>query len=380
MRIVCAPDSFKESMTAAAAAAAMARGIRSAIPDAEVAELPLGDGGEGTAATLTAALHGRMIRSRCTDALGLPITAEYGWVERDRLAIIEVAAACGLEQVPSSGRDPRVTTTYGVGELVRDALDRGARELIVGLGGSATNDAGAGMLTALGARFLDSEGNELARGGAPLAGLARLNRSNLDPRLAKVRVRIACDVTNPLLGPSGASATFGPQKGADERVVAELDAALRNWAKVIELSLGVRVRDRAGAGAAGGLGAAWLAFAPRAELVPGVELAMEAIGLREELERADVVFTGEGSFDAQTSGGKVPWGVARLAGEMGVPVVVFAGRVAAAAEIPPGVCAAVPIGAGPTTLEDALASGELNLERASHMVSRLLTATRMRRS
>lgn len=359
-------------MSAAVAAAAMARGVRAVIPGAEVVELPLADGGEGTAVTLTAALHGHLVRARCTDALGSPITATYGWVEQSRLAIIEAAAACGLEQLPPSARDPRVTTTYGVGQLVRDALDRGARELIIGLGGSATNDAGAGMLTALGARFLDADGNDLARGGAALAGLARINLSRLDPRLATVRVRIACDVTNPLLGPMGASAVFGPQKGADEAAVAELEAALANWAKVVELSVGVRVRDRAGGGAAGGLGAAWLAFAPRAELVPGVQLSMEATGLREQLVAADFVFTGEGSFDAQTAGGKVPWGVAELAGEMGVPVVVFAGRVATA-ELPAGVCAAVAIGAEPGTLEDALTRGEANLERATAMVSRLLT-------
>ncbi len=361
-------------MTAAAAAAAMGRGVRAVLPDADVVELPLADGGEGTVSTLTAALNGQLVAAPCTDALGSPITAEYGWVERRRLAIIEVATACGLERVPRHLRDPRITTTYGVGELVRNALDRGARELIIGLGGSATNDAGAGMLTALGARFRDARGREVEPGGADLARLSRLSLSNLDSRLAGVRVRIASDVVNPLLGPNGATAVFGPQKGADELAVAELDAALGNWARVVELRLGVRVRDRAGAGAAGGLGAAWLAFVPKADIVPGVELAMDATGLGEELSHADFAFTGEGSFDAQTAGGKVPWGVANLADSIGVPVVVFAGRVAEGAELPPGVRAAVPIGDGPASLEEALASGERNLERASQMVCRLLTS------
>lgn len=372
MRFICAPDSFKESMTAPVAASAMARGIRSVLPAAEVVELPLADGGEGTAATLAAALGGELVLADCHDALGAPRQAGYGFVSSRRLAVIEVAAACGLEQVPPHRRDPFVTTTYGVGELVLDALERGAGRLIIGLGGSATNDAGAGMLSALGGRLLDASGRELPPGGRALAQLASVDLSGLDPRLAAAEVQIACDVTNPLLGPNGASAVFGPQKGASGEDVVQLDAALSNWADVVEAALDIRVRDVPGAGAAGGLGACLLAFAPHAALVPGVDLAMAAVGLAGELAGADYVFTGEGSFDAQSLGGKVPWGVARLAARAGVPVVVFAGRVADVGELPDGICAAVPICDGPATLEQALANGERNLERAVQMACRLL--------
>lgn len=372
LRIICAPDSFKESMTAAKAAAAMARGIRRAQPDAECVEVPLADGGEGTCRTVVAALGGELVEVAAHDALGRPITAEFGWVAESALAVVEVATAAGLELIAPAERDVRVASTYGVGEVMRAALDAGARRLLIGLGGTATNDAGVGLFSALGVRFLDSGGELLPFGGAALARLASVDLAGLDPRLSEVRIDLASDVTNPLLGPSGASAVFGPQKGADTAAVAELDAALTRWADVVEASLGVNVRDRAGAGAAGGLGAAFLAFA-RAELVPGVELVGRIVRLAERLAGADYVFTGEGSADSQSLAGKVPHGVAALAASVGVLTVVFAGRVE------PGlssddVLAYIPISAAETDLPSALVAGERNLELAAEAFTRHLVA------
>lgn len=376
MRIVCAPDSFKESMSAVEASAAMSRGIRRVAPAAEVTLLPMADGGEGTCRTMVAALGGELRLARVQDALGRPITAEFGLVPADGLAILEVAAACGLEQLSPSERDPRRASTAGVGELLLAALDAGARHLIVGLGGSATNDAGTGMLTALGARFTDAAGSALPPGGASLAALAEVDLGGLDARLADCRIEVACDVDSPLLGSRGASAVFGPQKGAGPADVALLDHALGRWADVVEAATGVSVRDRAGAGAAGGLGAAFLAATPAA-LVPGVELVMRCVDFTARVRGADYVFTGEGSVDAQSRSGKVPWGVALAAAALGVPTVTFAGRVdpALADEADGPALAYVPITRGVTDLPTALAEGPANLEAAAAMVLRLLSVT-----
>lgn len=373
MRFICTPDSFKESMTAAEAAAALARGIRRARPDADCVEVPLADGGEGTCRTLVDALGGELVSVAVHDALGRPITAEFGWLPDRGLAVVEVAAAAGLELIGSAERDVRAASTYGVGELIRAALDAGARQLLIGLGGTATNDAGTGMLAALGAEFLDADGNSLPPGGAALVRLDTVRRTGLDARLAGVRIELACDVRNPLLGADGASAVFGPQKGASPADVAELDAALGRWADVVEAGLDVVVRDRSGAGAAGGLGAAFLAFTS-AELVPGVELVMTSVGLAEQLAGADYVFTGEGSVDRQSKAGKVPHGVAALAAAHGVPTVVFGGRIDPDLdpEDAPGVIAYVPIVRSVTELSTALAEGPRNLELAAELVTRLL--------
>ena len=381
MRIVCAPDSFKESMTAPEAAAAMARGVRRVLPGADVVEVPLADGGEGTCATLVAALGGELVEVPCTDALGRPSAGTVGWVAERSLAVLEVASACGLEQVPGHLRDARTTTSYGVGELMAAALGLGARRLVVGLGGSATNDAGTGMLQALGARFLDEQGRELRPGGADLARLARIDDSGLRHDLADVEILLACDVTNPLLGRNGASRVFGPQKGATPEAVEELDGALARWADVVEDARGLAVRDVPGAGAAGGLGAAFLAFTG-ARLRPGIEVVMDAVGLAQLLDCADLVLTGEGSMDAQSAAGKVPWGVAQLAREASVPVVVLAGHVDDAIDTdpPPGVSAIVPIVRGVSDLPRALAEGPANLERASALACRLITVTDRRRA
>lgn len=376
MLIICAPDSFKESMTAAAAARAMERGIRLVLPEAQVVRTPMADGGEGTCATLADALGGTMVDVPCTDALGRPVRGSIAHIPARELAVIEAASACGIELIEAERRDARLTSTRGVGDLVRAALDLGARTLLIGLGGSATNDAGTGLLAALGARFLDAEGVELPDGGAALIRLESVDQSGIDPRLAHVAIRVACDVDNPLTGPRGASAVFGPQKGADSDTVALLDAALARWADVVEPAVGRSVRDVPGAGAAGGLGAALLAFG-RTTLESGADLVMDAVGLDEHLATADLILTGEGRFDAQSAAGKVPVKVAERAAAAGVPAIVFAGLLDAGIEDtpPPGVVAAIPIVRGVTDLPRALAEGEINLERATAMACRLLTLT-----
>ncbi|POH57931.1 glycerate kinase [Cryobacterium zongtaii] len=374
MKFVLAPDSFKESMTAPEAVAAMRRGVLSVFPDADCVAAPMADGGEGTTEALTDALDGVLLSAPVHDALGRPVQARYGFVGSTHLAIIEVAAAAGIDLVAVADRDPKITSSYGVGELIRHALDRGATRFIVGLGGSVTNDGGAGMLEALGARLLDEAGADLPRGGAALARLHRIDLSAVDPRLAGSTFQIASDVTNPLLGAAGASAVFGPQKGADPATVHQLDAALGVYATVIAALTGTDVSAQPGAGAAGGLGAAFLAFFP-AELRRGVDVVMDAVRLADRIAGADFVFTGEGSLDAQTLSGKTPLGVAEAAGVHGVPVVAFAGRIGPGAEVlyDHGFAALVPIVPGVSDLPSALADGAANLERAVATVCRLLT-------
>ncbi|TFC58669.1 MULTISPECIES: glycerate kinase [unclassified Cryobacterium] len=374
MKFVLAPDSFKESMTAPEAVAAMRRGVLSVFPDADCVAAPMADGGEGTTEALTDALDGVLVSAPVHDALGRSVRARYGYVGSEHLAIIEIAAAAGIDLVAVADRDPKITSSYGVGELIRHALDRGATRFIVGLGGSVTNDGGAGMLEALGARLLDEAGADLPRGGAALARLHRIDLSAVDPRLAGSTFQIASDVTNPLLGAAGASAVFGPQKGADPATVHQLDAALGVYATVIVALTGTDVSNQPGAGAAGGLGAAFLAFFP-AELRRGVDVVMDAVHLADRIAGADFVFTGEGSLDAQTLSGKTPLGVAEAAGVHGVPVVAFAGRIGPGAEVlyDHGFAALVPILPGVSDLPSALADGAANLERAVATVCRLLT-------
>lgn len=369
MRIVCAPDSFKESMTAAQAAAAMARGVRAVVPDAEVVELPLSDGGEGFLEALTAALGARRVAVDVHGPLGEPRRAEFA-LASDGLAVIEMARASGLELNPPAERDVWRSSTLGVGELIAAALDAGASRLLLGIGGSATNDGGAGMLAALGVRFLDADGAPLAPTPAGLRRLARVDASGLDPRLAGVRVDVACDVDNPLLGERGASAVFGPQKGATPSDVGELDAVL---ARLVELDGGELIASAPGAGAAGGLGYALLHHLG-ATLRPGIDVVAGAVGLADAVRGADLVLAGEGSVDAQTASGKTPMGVASAARAAGVDCVILSGRVAPDADVllEMGVRALVPIVPQAMDLATALATGESNLERAAATVMRLI--------
>jgi glycerate kinase len=323
MKIVLAPDSFKECAPAATVAAALAHGIRCGAPQAEVVAVPMADGGEGTVDALASAPGSERRVVRVSGPLGAPLRAAYA-VLADGTAVIECAAASGLMLVPPAQRDPRRTTSRGTGELLVHALESGARRIILGLGGSATNDGGAGMAQALGFRLLDASGADLPPGGAALAHLARIDASGAHPALQDAVIRAACDVNNPLTGPQGASAVFGPQKGATPAMVAELDAALAHFSTVLFRDLDADVIEAPGAGAAGGLGAGVMAFL-RGQLTPGFALIACAAGLRRALERADLVITGEGRADAQTLRGKTPAGVLRLARELGVPAVVVAG-------------------------------------------------------
>ena len=369
LRFLIAPNSFKGSAGAAAAARAMARGVRSVFADAEVIELPIADGGDGTVEALVAARSGRIEQRSVRGPHGEEVRASFGII--GDTAVIEMAAASGL--TVTKLRDPRRASSYGTGELIRAALDAGLRRIIVGLGGSATNDGGAGMARALGVRFLDAQGRELPEGGAALAQLARIDLGGIDPRLSQTEILVACDVDNPLTGPRGATAVYGPQKGATPEMVRELDAALARHALVARQATGRDVADVPGAGAAGGLGAGLLFFTP-ARLRPGVEIVLEAVHFEENLKRADIVFTGEGRSDFQSAMGKAPAGVARMAKKNGVPVVCLSGGLGKGAEdlFAQGVDALASIVPEPMPLEECMARAEELIESAAARVCRLL--------
>lgn len=323
MRILVCPQEYKGTLTAAEAAAAMAEGSSRAVADAQVEGIPLSDGGPGLQDALLAAIGGRVMTAAVEDPLARTVDAQWALLNDDT-AVIEMASAAGLWRVREDERDPMIATTYGVGQLIRAALDEGCGRIIVGLGGSATNDGGAGMSAALGVRRLDADGMTLPPGGAALAQVDRIDTDGLDPRLADTKVIAATDVRNPLCGPDGASLVYGPQKGATPEQAAELDAALRRWAEVIERDMGIAVADVPGAGAAGGLGAGLLAFC-EAQVRPGFDVVAEVVGLAKKVAEADLVVTGEGRLDAQTAFGKTVAGVGRMAREQGVPVIVVPG-------------------------------------------------------
>ncbi len=330
MRVLIAPQEFKGTLTADEAAQAIATGLSSAFPGWQLDLLPMADGGPGTTAALLTALGGEERRLTVHDPLMRPV--EAGWARLNSgVGVVECAAASGLWRLALDELDARRASSYGTGQLIADALDAGCDEVIVGLGGSATNDGGAGMAQALGYRFLDASGADLPPGGAALARLDRIDMAGRHPRIASVRIAGATDVTNPLCGPQGASAVYGPQKGADAVAVAELDAALRHFAGIVGRDLGVAVAERPGTGAAGGLGAGLIAFLG-AELRSGAELVGEVAGLEARLRAADIVVTGEGRLDGQTAFGKGPLHVARLARALGRPVVCLAGSLGAGYE------------------------------------------------
>lgn len=371
MKIVIAPDSFKESLTALQVADAIEAGMREIWPDATYVKVPMADGGEGTVQAMIDATGGRRVGVRVTGPLGQSVDAFYG-VSGD-LAVIEMAAASGLEGVPPDLRDPRTATSRGTGELIRAALDAGARRFILGVGGSATNDGGAGMLQALGVRLLDAEGKDIGPGGAELARLDRIDAAGLDPRVRVAAFRIACDVDNPLVGPHGASAVFGPQKGATPAMVAQLDAALAHYADVIRRDLDQDIAQLPGAGAGGGIAAAMVVFL-QGDLRPGVEIVAEAIGLDAAVCDADLVVTGEGRIDGQTVHGKTPMGVAHIARRHGKPVVAIGGSLAADADAvhAHGIDVVVAAVARPCSVAEALAAGADNLRRAARNLAAAL--------
>jgi glycerate kinase len=372
VRIIVAPDSFKGSVSAVDAAAAMARGVASVFPSAEVVQVPIADGGEGTVEALVTATGGRVEHRTVRGPLGEPVRARWGILGGGG-AVIEMAAASGLPLVPPGRRDPRVTTTFGTGELILAALDAGLRKLVIGIGGSATNDGGTGMARALGARFLDAAGAELPEGGAALASLARIDLSGLDRRLQEAEILVACDVDNPLTGPRGASAVYGPQKGATPEMVQQLDVALARLASVARAATGRDVADLPGAGAAGGLGAGLLYFTP-ARLEPGVDIVLETTSFARVVEGAALVITGEGRTDFQTAMGKAPVGVASVARQRGVPVVCLSGGLGPGADevLAHGIDAVASIAPGALTLEESVARGAELLEAGAARVCRLV--------
>ncbi|MEZ9131403.1 glycerate kinase [Vibrio breoganii] len=328
MKIVIAPDSYKESLSAMGVAQAIENGFKQVIPDAEYIKLPMADGGEGTVQSLVDATSGSIIKHTVIGPLGEIVEGFYGMLGDGKTAIIEMAAASGLDLVAPEKRNPLKTTTYGTGELIKAVLDKGVEHIIVGIGGSATNDGGLGMAQALGIRMLDAEGIELGFGGGELSKLATIDLNDLDPRLQDVRLEIACDVDNPLCGPKGASHVFGPQKGATPEMVEQLDANLAHYASIMKEQLGADVINLPGAGAAGGLGAALVGLL-NAELRPGINIVMDAVNLDSVVADADLVITGEGRIDSQTIHGKTPIGVARTAKKHNLPVIGIAGCLAA---------------------------------------------------
>lgn len=328
MKIVIAPDSYKESLSALEVATAIELGFREIWPEAEYVKIPVADGGEGTVEAMVAAMQGHLVHVDVTGPLGNTIQAFYGLSGDERSAFIEMAAASGLERVPANLRDPLKTTSWGTGELIRHALDAGVEHIIIGIGGSATNDGGAGMVQALGARLLDAQDEDIAHGAMGLESLARIDISQLDPRLAGCRIEVACDVINPLTGKEGASVVFGPQKGATAEMIPRLDRALTHYAQLIARDLDVNVLELAGGGAAGGMGAALYAFCG-AQLRRGIEIVTDALRLDACVADADLVVTGEGRIDSQTIHGKVPVGVAKIAKRYNKPVIGIAGSLTA---------------------------------------------------
>lgn len=324
VKIAIAPDSFKGTLTALEAAEHIESGLRQALSGISVRKIPMADGGEGTVRAIVESTGGKFVTRRVSDPLGRKVKATYGLSGDGRTAVIEMASASGLALLKKSERNPLVTSTYGTGELIRDALRHRPKRILVGIGGSATNDAGAGMARALGAKLFDKDGNPLADGGGSLDRLARIDMSGLDERIADVSVEVACDVDNPLTGKHGAAQVYSPQKGATPVMVRQLDEALKHFAKVASGDLEADILEVPGSGAAGGLGGGLMAFLG-AELKPGIDIVIESVKLKRRLKGADLVITGEGRMDDQTVYGKTPAGVAKTAGELGIPVIAICG-------------------------------------------------------
>lgn len=379
MRIVVAPDKFKGSLTARAAGEAMARGLARAFPRAQIEVVPVADGGDGTADVLVDALGGRLVTCEVQGPDGAPVTAVYGLLPGDR-AVVELARASGLALVGAGKNDPRSASTFGTGQLIAAALDAGAKNVILAIGGSATNDGGAGALGALGVRFSDAAGKPLASGGVALAELKTIDIAPLAARLAGISLDIASDVANPLCGPDGASAVYGPQKGAGPQDVRVLDSALAHFADVVEHAVGVRLRDVPGAGAAGGAGFGFMALAG-ARLRKGADLILEALSFEKRLDGADLIVTGEGRLDRQTLSGKAPYAVAQAGRRRGIPVVAVAGSLGCTSDVLEeiGLATAADIVNEPMSLDDASKRALLLTEDAAERLGRALALEVRRR-
>ena len=373
MKIVIAPDSYKESLSASEVAQAIEKGFREIFPDAQYVSVPVADGGEGTVEAMIAATQGTEQHVVVKGPLGEKVNACWGISGDGATAIIEMAAASGLALVPPAKRNPLVTTSRGTGELILDALDKGARNIIIGIGGSSTNDGGAGMVQALGAKLCDANGKEIGYGGGSLMALNSIDVSGLDPRLKECTIRVACDVTNPLIGETGASRIFGPQKGADEATIVELDRNLSHYADVIKKSLQIDVKNVPGSGAAGGIGAALMAFLG-AELRSGIEIVTQALNLEEHIHDCTWVLTGEGRLDSQSIHGKVPVGVANVAKKYHKPVIGIAGSLTRDVGIVHqyGIDAVFSVLNSVSSLEEAFRGASDNIYRASRNIAATL--------
>ena len=373
MKIVIAPDSYKESLSAVEVAQAIEKGFREIFPHAEYVCVPVADGGEGTVDAMVSATQGTLLTTRVTGPLGQPVDASWGISGDGKTAFIEMAEASGLALVPIAQRNPLLTTSRGTGELILAALDRGVRHILIGIGGSATNDGGAGMVQALGAGLYDAQGQQIGAGGAALADLRRIDLSKLDPRLRDCDIKVACDVTNPLTGEQGASCIFGPQKGADPEMVRKLDGYLAHYAQVISQDLQRDVDAIPGAGAAGGMGAALIGFL-NAELRSGIELVTEALHLENHIHNCTLVITGEGRIDSQSIHGKVPVGVAKVAKKHHKPVIGIAGSLTPDVAIvhQHGLDAVFSVLNSITTLEEALRTASDNVYRSARNIAATL--------
>ncbi len=373
MKIIVAPDSYKGCLSAIEVCNAVESGIRCVVPDCEVVKIPMADGGEGTVEAMVFATGGRLLHKQVTGPLGESVQAFYGILGDGKTAVIEMAAASGLPLV-GNNKNPLITTTYGTGELIRDAIEQGCRHIIIGIGGSATNDGGMGMAQALGVRFLNADGEMLGHGGGELSRLNMLDLSDLMPEIKQTRIQVACDVTNPLCGPEGASAIYGPQKGATPEMVQQLDSSLRHYASVIKSSMGIDIVDMPGSGAAGGLGGGLVAFAG-ASLESGVEIVTSAVKLSEKTEGAVLVITGEGRTDRQTAYGKVPVGVSKACAK-GVPVICLSGGIGEGTQVlyEKNISAFFSITDGPMSLDEAITNADLLLRSAAENLVRFMTA------
>lgn len=374
-KVVIAIDSFKGSLTSLEAGHAIAEGIKKCHKDTEIIIKPLADGGEGTTEALIEGLHGEPVSKTVTGPLGEPVSALYGWLPDSKTAVMEMAAAAGIILVKRPNLNPLKATTYGVGELILDAIERGCKNIILGIGGSATNDGGIGMLKALGFEFFDADGKDVGEGAAALSRIASISSEKVRKELFQCKIEVACDVTNPLCGPNGATYIFGPQKGVTDELKQKIDNAMAHFALVSAEFLGEDHSKAKGAGAAGGLGFALLAYL-HATLRSGIDLILDAVQLENALKDADVVVTGEGRLDHQTAMGKAPIGVAKLAKNYGATVIAFAGSVTEDAILcnENGIAAFFPIVRGIMTLDEAMRkeTAEKNLTATAEQVFRLI--------
>ena len=373
MKFILAPDSFKESMTAKEACISMENGIRKVINDATCIHVPMADGGEGTVDALIESTNGNLHEVEVTAPLGNKVKAKFGILGDGKTAVIEMAEASGIHLVKLEDRNPLLTTTFGTGELIKYALDMNIERIIIGLGGSATNDGGVGMLQALGASFKDSDGKEIAFGGGVLKDLCTIDLSGFDKRIYDVKIEVACDVKNPLTGENGASFVFGPQKGGNKETLEELDSNLKHYAEVVKRDIGKEIDKVEGAGAAGGLGSALIGFC-NGKLESGIDLVIKHSNLEDKVRKADFVFTGEGSIDFQTKFGKTPIGVAKIAKKYNIPVIAFGGRIGEGIDelYSLGIDSVIGITPGVISLDEALSKGKDNLEISTENVVRIL--------